>query len=175
MLLVYGTNFVWHPNCRSLKWGQVCLVFCKALYGFILLAFLQPNLLLWKHHIICSRAVHSSHYQPHCISTMSFLKYNQPVLLSYQECFLCLVEFCDFSFLKAIFLASLDSPDCFLLWGGGRKKFLGTAADVNFAKKKSRFLDVVLLLNIVCVILRALTMFYQWRLEARFPLFGRYN
>lgn len=90
----------------------------------------------------------------------------------------CLVQFCDFSFLKAIFLASLDSPDCFPLWGGGRKKFLGTAAlsaDVNFPKKKSRFLDVVLLLNTVHVILKALMMFYQWQLEARFHLFGRYS
>lgn len=83
--------------------------------------------------------------------------------LSYQECFLCLIEFCNLSFLNAIFLQDLTVEIVSLgdVTGG---KFLGISAlpaDVNFSKKKSRFLDVVLLLNIVCMILIALMMFNQ--------------
>lgn len=155
------------PKCRSLTWGKACLVARKAVYGFILLIVVRPSFLLWECHTICSGAVCSLCYQLRCAFETSLLKYNQPVSLFYQECFGCLVEFWNFSFLKAIFLASFDSTDCFP-WAGGN--FLGIAllsADVSFLKKKSRFLDVFLLLYIVYMILTALTMFYQWQLEVR--------
>lgn len=60
--------------------------------GFILVTVPWPNLFLGERHISCSGVVCSSCSWLLWASTISSLKYNQPVWFSYQEHFLCFTE-----------------------------------------------------------------------------------
>lgn len=88
-LVAVVTDKLCQPGCKS-DWEN--FVFCKAVLGFILLTVPWPNPLLGECHISCSGVVCSSCSWLHWASTISSLKYNQPVWFSYQGHFLCFTE-----------------------------------------------------------------------------------
>lgn len=164
----WGLN-LWKRQTLSarlqIRWGKFCLVFCKAAFGFILLKAPQPNLFLRecpisRSGVVCSSCSCSTGplLCPLWIKPTSFILLPRTLSMFYMT---------SESFPSWIFFffwggPHFESRDCFTWENVEISWNCGTVGRCQFLEKKSSSLDVIFLLSIVCVILIALMMFYQW-------------